>query len=148
MSLADASFVGNRLLCHARLAHLANPCDQLVAELRSAVLLISGPSATSALIAISDVVGVSAIFEMLRIDALAVIALMAAHFGPVVVPQKEGQAMRKDALLVSAQLSVSGDVQTSSPFPAAVVSNGGPGFDIALRERLRIHTTSLPYLNG
>jgi len=148
VSLAHANLVGYGLLSHARLAHFAHLGNHFIAELRPTVLFVRGPSTTSALISISNVVGVSSILKMVRVDAFAIVALVSTDLRPISVPQEEGQAMRKYALLLSAKLAVTGLMQEAGPLPAAIFGDRGAGFNVALRERFRIHTSSVPYFNS
>jgi hypothetical protein len=88
--LGHAKLISDGLLNHASRTHVANPLHQLIAELGSAVLFILGMSRTTALNAVSCVVGVGSVFEVARVDALPVVALVSADFGPAPIPEKEG----------------------------------------------------------
>jgi len=56
--------------------------------------------------------------------------------------------MRKNALVVPAQLTVSGDVTELAPLPTARFGDVGAGLNVALRERLSVHASILPHSNS
>ena len=143
-----ADLVSNPLLgptLGSKVVHLSN---LIVGVLSQVMVFIGVPLAATPLVAVPDVVGVGAIFQVVRVYALTVVALVAADLGPVPVPEKEGQAMSQDALLFAPKLPVPSDMQTACPFPATGLHLDGAGFNVALRERLNVHGASLPYLSS
>lgn len=148
MSLGHAKLISDSLLSPAKFAKFKHLRHLLVRELGSPVLLIRKPSTTATLIAISNVVSVRSILKMLRVHTLPVIALVATNLRPVSIPQEEGEPMSEYPLLLPAQLAIACLVQAARPLPAAIVGDGRPGFDVALRQRLNVHRASLPYFNG
>lgn len=146
--LAHPKFVGNRLLRHSRGPHFAGLLNQLITEFGSPVRLVAHPPAASALIPIPSVISVRPVLKVFRVDALPVVAPVPTNLRPVSIPEKEGQAMRKDALLVSAQFTVAGLVQELVPLPTSTWHLCGTGFNVALRERLDVHGPIVSHLNG
>jgi hypothetical protein len=88
--LSHAKLVSDGLLDHASLTHVADPLNQFITELGPAVLLVLGVSRAPTLDPIPNVVSVSSVFEMFGVDALPVVALVSADFGPASIPEKEG----------------------------------------------------------
>lgn len=144
----NSNFVSNALLTPAITTKFINSIADLFGQDYATVSCTADPSTTTAFIAVPNIVGVSSILKVLRIHALTIVALVAADIRPVIVPEKEGQAMRQDALLVAAKLTVPRLMQETSPFPAPSFSDGGSGLNVALRERLDVHEAILPHFNA
>ena len=148
MSLAKPGSIRYGLLGHARLTHCTHFSDEFITELGTAVRFVRDPTATTPIVSVLHIVCVGSILKMIGIHAGPVVTFVAAYLGPAVIPQKEGQAMRQDALLVSAKFAVSGLVLSSGPLPATAIGDDRTGPDVALGERLLVHTSSVSYFNG
>jgi hypothetical protein len=148
MRLCHVHPICDSLLSKSGLPEFENLRDLLIGELGTAVRFVRDPTATTPIVSVLHIVCVGSILKMIGIHAGPVVTFVAAYLGPAVIPQKEGQAMRQDALLVSAKFAVSGLVLSSGPFPATAIGDDRTGPDVALGERLLVHTSSVSYFNG
>lgn len=148
MGLRHSEMVSNLLLSPSFTPKLVDLLDLSVRVDRPSVGFIGHPPSTSTLIAVFGVVGMRSIFKMPRVDALPVVALVAADLRPSIVPQEEGKSVRKDPLLVSSEFSVASLMETTAPLPTSRLGLDGSVHDVALIEHNFSHADIVPYVNG
>jgi hypothetical protein len=148
VSLADTSLVGDGLLCHARFSHLSHPCNQLIAEFGLPVVLVGDPSTTTTLVAIPDVVGMRAVFEVVGIDASSDIAPVATHVRHVTVGYEERLPMGQYSPLVPAGLSISRPMEEALPDPTSVLVDFASALEPLHVHWFDVHAANTTTWNG